>query len=221
MKMNWRIVVGVMFIVAGVVFSVRAQEGKPLKKIADKVEQSVEKAEKNVQKAVEKATGKAADAAHAAHGHEGALPTRGVCVIVAKEESKVAGVVEFVQDGKSLHLTGEITGLTPGEHGFHIHEFGDLRDPKGMGAGGHFNPKGHKHGALGADERHEGDLGNVKANDQGVAKVDVKVEGLALHFVLGRSLVVHAKADDYSQPTGNAGPRVGVGVIAIAAEPKK
>lgn len=159
-------------------------------------------------------------AAHA-HEHEAALPKRGVCVLVAKEDSKVAGVVEFMQEGENCHLVGEITGLTPGEHGFHIHEFGDLRDPKGMGAGSHFNPKGHKHGAPGTGERHVGDLGNVKADDKGVAKVDIKVEGLSLHFVLGRSLVVHAKPDDFSQPVGNAGPRVGVGVIAIAAEPKK
>jgi Cu-Zn family superoxide dismutase len=218
-KITWVLSLVAILAIGGVM-TVTGQEGKPLKKIADKVEQSVEKAEKKVEKAVEKATGKAADAAHG-HDHEAALPKRGICLIVAKEDSKVAGVVEFVQHEKTLHLTGEITGLSPGEHGFHIHEFGDLRDPKGMSTGGHFNPKGHKHGALGANERHEGDLGNVKANEAGVAKVDVKVEGLSLHFVLGRSLVVHAKPDDYSQPTGNAGPRVGVGVIAIAAEPKK
>ena len=168
-----------------------------------------------------KAAKKADDKAAHAHDHAAALPKRGVCVLVAKEESKVAGVVEFIQDGETCRLVGEITGLTPGEHGFHIHEFGDLRDPKGMGAGSHFNPKGHKHGAPGSDERHVGDLGNVKADDKGVAKIDIKVEGLSLHFVLGRSLVVHAKPDDFSQPVGNAGPRVGVGVIAIAAEPKK
>lgn len=162
---------------------------------------------------------KAADHAHA---HEAHLPTRGVCVLVAMEDSKVSGVIEFAQHGKTCHLTGEVKGLTPGDHGFHIHEFGDLRDPKGMGAGGHFNPGGHKHGGPDSKERHVGDLGNIKANDDGVAKIDVKVEGLELHFVLGRGIVVHAKADDLTtQPTGNAGGRVAVGVIAIAGPAAK
>ena len=61
------------------------------------------------------------------------------------------------------------------------------------------------------------DLGNVEANAQGVAKVDVKAKGVDLHHILGRSIVVHADPDDLkSQPAGNAGPRIGVGVIGLA-----
>jgi superoxide dismutase, Cu-Zn family len=60
-------------------------------------------------------------------------------------------------------------------------------------------------------------LGNIKADKSGVAKVNVKAEGLMLHFVIGRSLVVHADPDDLkTQPSGNSGARIGVGVIGVA-----
>ena len=63
---------------------------------------------------------------------------------------------------------------------------------------------------------HAGDLGNITANQQGVAKVDVSTDDTKLHFVLGRAFVVHGGADDLqSQPSGSAGPRVAVGVIGI------
>src|SRR5690606_1905976 len=119
------------------------------------------------------------------------------------------------EDG--LHLKGKIIGLTPGMHGFHIHEYGDLSDRSGKSAGDHFNPTGAKHGPPGSKESHAGDLGNVEANNEGVAMIDIKAKDLKLHFVLGRSLVVHEKADDFeSQPSGDAGGRLAVGVIGVA-----
>ena len=69
-------------------------------------------------------------------------------------------------------MTGEVTGLKPGKHGFHIHMFGDLRAADGMSAGGHYNPHGHPHGGPESKEHHEGDLGNIEADAQGVAKVE-------------------------------------------------
>jgi Cu-Zn family superoxide dismutase len=102
-------------------------------------------------------------------------------------------------------------------HGFHIHMFGDLRAADGMSAGGHYNPTGHMHGGPESSDHHAGDLGNIKADESGTAKVDAKVQGLMLHHVLGRSLVVHAKEDDLkTQPSGNSGDRIAVGVIGIA-----
>jgi Cu-Zn family superoxide dismutase len=85
-----------------------------------------------------------------------------------------------------------------------------------MSAGGHYNPHGKPHGKPEAQERHEGDLGNIEAGANGVAKVNVKAKGLDLHHVIGRGMVVHAQPDDFSQPVGNAGPRVAVGVIGLA-----
>ncbi len=155
------------------------------------------------------------------HGHEHSaemvdMPKAAVAVLASTSGSDVKGVIMLKQEDGYVQLSGKIINLEPGEHGFHIHEFGDLTKADGTAAGGHFNPDGHEHGAPGADS-HAGDLGNITADDSGVAKIDVKAEGLKLHIVLGRSIVVHGKADDLkSQPSGAAGPRVGVGVIGIA-----
>jgi Cu-Zn family superoxide dismutase len=148
--------------------------------------------------------------------HEPALPSKAVAVLEPTEGSKVGGTLTLVRKEDHVHLTGKVTGLTPGEHGFHIHEFGDLSSKDGSAAGGHYNPEGHKHGGPDDKEKHAGDLGNIKAGADGVANVDVKVHA-KLHFILGRSIVVHAKADDFkTQPSGDAGGRVAVGVIGVA-----
>jgi Cu-Zn family superoxide dismutase len=160
-----------------------------------------------------------AAATQAADKHEEANINEAVAILVPTKASggQVAGTIVLKQEKDYVQVTGEVTGLKPGKHGFHIHMFGDLRSADGMSAGGHYNPQGHPHGGPDSKERHEGDLGNIEANDQGVAKVSVKVDHLALHHVIGRGLVVHGDADDLkSQPAGNAGPRIAVGVIALA-----
>ena len=159
---------------------------------------------------------RAADHAH--HGmHEPAVPNQAVCVIMPTQGNQASGVLVLTQYKGYVQISGSIKGLTPGAHGFHVHQFGDLRAPDGASAGAHFDPAGHKHCGPGDKERHIGDLGNVQAYNEGVAKVSMKAEGLRLHFIVGRSLVVHAEEDDLkTQPSGNSGPRVGVGVIGIA-----
>jgi len=144
-------------------------------------------------------------------------PTEAVAVLVPMKGHDTRGVLVLKQKGKIVHITGKIEGLSPGKHGFHIHEFGDLRAPDGTSAGGHYNPGGHKHGGPDSKERHAGDLGNIVADKNGVANVDIKTANFKLHFVLGRAFVVHAGADDLSsQPSGAAGPRAALGVIGIA-----
>ena len=107
--------------------------------------------------------------------------------------------------------------VSPSLHGFHIHEFGDLRAEDGTSAGGHYNPCGTPHAGPDQEKRHVGDLGNVEADENGIAAVKKTIRGASLHFLFGRSLVVHAGADDlHSQPSGNAGPRVALGVVGIA-----
>jgi Cu-Zn family superoxide dismutase len=147
------------------------------------------------------------------------LPTKAVCVLLPSKGQDVQGTFVLTDHGGVTEIIGEVAGLTPGKHGFHIHEFGDLRSDDGMSAGGHYNPEGHPHGGPDDAKRHVGDLGNITADQSGKAIVKMKVKGLRVHFVLGRSLVVHAKEDDLkTQPTGDAGGRVAVGVIGVASE---
>src|SRR5205085_2540105 len=81
--------------------------------------------------------------------------TKAICVVApVGGKGNVKGLLTFTQKGKKVEITGYITGLTPGKHGFHVHEFGDLNSPDGMATGGHFNPDGKKHGGHDADERH-------------------------------------------------------------------
>jgi Cu-Zn family superoxide dismutase len=140
------------------------------------------------------------------------------------EGSAVAGTLKVADDGKGgLTISGDISGLTPGLHGFHIHEFGDCSD-SGKAAGSHYNPANHPHGNVlkdGQAHAHAGDMGNLEADSQGVAHVNVDVPGLMLTggkvSAAGRALVVHEKADDFGQPVGNAGGRIGCGPIILTS----
>jgi Cu-Zn family superoxide dismutase len=146
--------------------------------------------------------------------------TSAVCVVVRVGEHKVRGVLRFTQKGDTVRITGVVRGLTPGKHGFHVHEFGDVSGRKdGKSTGGHDNPGETKHGKPTDKERHVGDLGNITADEDGVAKVNITDNVISLsgpHSIIGRSILIHAGADDFGQPTGNAGARVGFGVIGIA-----
>ncbi len=139
--------------------------------------------------------------------------------------NKVKGSVTFAEaeDGK-VTVTAELEGLNPGQqHAMHVHEFGDCSAADGASAGGHFNPEGHDHGLPTTEKRHAGDFGNVTADAAGKAKFSLVVDNLTVakwNGVAGRSVIVHAKADDGGQPTGNAGGRVACGVIGVAKAPE-
>jgi len=145
-------------------------------------------------------------------------------VAVLKGDPNVTGTIHFEQKGSSVAVTGSISGLTPGQHGFHVHEFGDNTNGC-TSAGPHYNPHGKEHGAPTDASRHVGDLGNVTAGPDGVAKVNIDDKQLALTgnlSIIGRSLVIHADIDDLgkgghelSKTTGNAGGRLACGVIGI------
>jgi Cu-Zn family superoxide dismutase len=137
-------------------------------------------------------------------------------------DNSVKGTVTFTEVGDKVHVMAHVTGLAPGStHGFHIHEKGDLSAPDLSSAGGHFNPDGHIHGGPTTSPVHAGDLGNIKADDMGMAMVDLTVSGLSIgsgakNDIVGKAVIVHGKEDDLkSQPAGNAGPRVAGGVIEL------
>ena len=120
-----------------------------------------------------------------------------------------------------VHIHGTISGLDPRSvHAMHIHEFGDQSSDDGTAAGSHYNPENHPHGDVTAGSHHAGDLGNITADEGGKANVNLTVNDITLaeikNPIIGRGVVIHAKVDDFSQPVGNAGGRIGVGVIGIA-----
>ena len=125
-----------------------------------------------------------------------------------------------------VSIKGNITGLSPGKHGFYIHEYGDIAERCNT-AGGHLNPFNVSHTSPKepVSKRHVADLGNIIANEVGRVVIDIKDKLITLHgiySVIGRTFFVHAMEDDLgrgnndeSLKTENAGPRVGCGIIGI------
>jgi len=145
--------------------------------------------------------------------------TKAIAVLHSASGSKVTGTVTFTKMGDTVQVVADITGLTPGKHAFHIHEFGDCSAADASSAGSHFNPMKKPHGAPDAAERHAGDLGNLEADSTGKAHLELKDDMLKLsgeNSILGRGVIVHEKVDDWSQPVGNAGGRQACGVIGVA-----
>uniref|UniRef100_A0A914H8J8 Superoxide dismutase [Cu-Zn] n=4 Tax=Globodera TaxID=31242 RepID=A0A914H8J8_GLORO len=151
---------------------------------------------------------------------------KAVCVLVGDVDPNVKGTDK--EDGP-VTIQGEIKGLAPGLHGFHVHVYGDLTNGC-TSAGPHFNPTNKTHGGPNDEVRHVGDLGNVHAGADGVAKIEFSDKVIALtgpHNIVGRTLVVHKLEDDLgrgvgdsekeSKTTGNAGPRLACGVIGMGA----
>lgn len=148
---------------------------------------------------------------------------KAIAVLAPTQGQTAKGWVKFEAVEKGIRVTAEVSGLSPNsKHGFHIHEFGDLRSTDGASLGGHYNPGGLEHGLTHVRRRHAGDLGNLEADAAGVAKVDRVFIGFSIDgheaMILGRGVVVHALPDDGGQPTGNAGGRIAVGVIGVAKE---
>ena len=150
----------------------------------------------------------------------GMMITRAVAVLHPTQGNQAHGVVEFIQTPKGVRVIADVEGLTPGKHGFHIHQFGDCSAADGTSAGGHFNPFNKPHGGPDSPEHHMGDLGNLTADENGKAHLDKVFPFLRLAGpggIIGRGVIIHSGEDDLkSQPTGNAGKRVACGVIGIA-----
>ncbi|MCY5962206.1 superoxide dismutase family protein, partial [Salmonella enterica subsp. enterica serovar 1,4,[5],12:i:-] len=125
------------------------------------------------------------------------MPIRAVAVLIGEV---VSGTVYFDQDAPTseVKVTGEVKGLTQGLHGFHIHEFGDNTNGC-TSAGPHFNPENKEHGGPTDAVRHAGYLGNITAESNGVAKVNISDKMISLcgpMSIIGRTIVVHADPDD-------------------------
>jgi Cu-Zn family superoxide dismutase len=134
-------------------------------------------------------------------------------------DSKVTGHVTLTEEKGGLTIVAHVSNVPPGVHGFHIHAIGNCAD-KGMAAGGHFNPDKSLHGLYPVDgpmKAMAGDMGNIVVGADGTGDFSVFMPGLTIndgkYAVYGLSIILHEKRDDFSQPAGNAGGRIGCGII--------
>lgn len=149
----------------------------------------------------------------------GSTELHAVARLEPTQGNNARGTVRFSSEGNAVRVTAEVSGLTPGDHGIHVHENGDCSAPDAGSAGGHFNPTSQPHGARDAEARHIGDLGNISADSNGRAQlnyIDPKLSLNGPNSIIGRAVIVHAGADDLkSQPSGDAGGRVACGSIEL------
>ena len=158
-------------------------------------------------------------------------PTESYAVARLSGNSNVTGTIYFTQTSPTgpVYIRGELRNLDPNaERGFHIHELGDLTDGC-MSTGSHYNPFGASHGGPKDLKRHVGDLGNIRSDAGGVAKIDFSDNVISLVgplSIVGRAVLVHTGTDDLgrggnedSLKTGNAGGRAACGVIGYTKKP--
>lgn len=157
----------------------------------------------------------AQDASAAKNSAKAAVRLKGTA-----EGSPITGAASLEETKNGLQVTVTVEGAPVGEHGLHIHEFGSC-DEGGKAAGSHYNPKGAPHGDAAKDAKHAhpGDLGNITVGADGKGRREAVLPHARLagkRSVAGRSIILHEKADDFSQPTGNAGGRIACGLIGLA-----
>ena len=136
-------------------------------------------------------------------------------------DTTVTGTVRFSEDNGKVKMRLSITvpKMANQSVAVHIHEHGECGE-MGKGAHGHWNPTKANHGKWGSSSFHRGDIGNVSLNAEGKGTLELEtnlwsVSGSdSTKNILNKAIIVHSGADDFtSQPAGNAGSRIGCGVI--------
>ena len=147
--------------------------------------------------------------------------TKVTIALEAKSGSSVSGNAVIREQNGVVSLMAVFDGLSEGTHAIHIHEKADCSSDDGTSTGGHWNPTGQPHGQWG-DEKgyHKGDIGNFTADANGHGYISFNTQewcigcGDPAKDILGKALIVHQGADDFtSQPSGAAGSRVSCGGI--------
>lgn len=141
--------------------------------------------------------------------------------ILRDSQGADVGRVTLRQRGERIQVHVRVAGLTPGEHGMHVHATGRCEGPGFESAGSHLNPTSRRHGHLNPQGPHLGDLGNLLVAPDGRGEKTVELAGAdvrsglpALLGAAGLALVVHANRDDETtDPTGNSGARVACAAV--------
>lgn len=143
---------------------------------------------------------------------------------LADANGRSVGSATIEQTGLIVHLKATVEGLSPGEHGIHLHTAGKCEAPSFATAGGHLNPSAHQHGTLNAAGPHLGDLPNIAVSASWTGSLDVPLKGSSAEVLAqvldadGTAVVVHAGPDDYkTDPAGNSGGRIACGVLVSEA----
>lgn len=148
--------------------------------------------------------------------------TDAVAIVYPASGSTCRGIVRITQESSVVKIVADIEGLAPNSrHAFHIHEFGDCSAQDASSAGSHYDAAQTKHHGMPNEKMsHTGDMGNIEADANGKVHYELTLERASIDGpqapVLGRAVIVHANVDDFSQPVGNAGGRIGCGVIGLA-----
>ncbi len=142
--------------------------------------------------------------------------------IASASGSGLTGKATFTEAGGSVKMVLTVEKATPGPHAVHLHQNGDCSKPDATSAGPHWNPTKNPHGKRGEGQHHAGDMPNMEVGQDGKGRLELTVNEWKIGGtdttanIVNRAIIVHAKADDYkSQPAGNAGDRIGCGVVTM------
>ena len=145
---------------------------------------------------------------------------------ILNAQGQKIGAAQVRASDNGVRIDLEVSQLTPGLHGIHIHNVGKCEGPDFTTAGPHLNPTSKKHGKDNPQGPHAGDLLNLQVNAEGIGKASLLDSNAtlgegpnSLFHEGGTSLVIHADADDYkTDPAGNSGPRIACGVLQKSAQ---
>ena len=144
--------------------------------------------------------------------------------ILKNSAGEIIGFAFFTEDARGLvHVNVHVKGISPGQHGIHIHAVG-MCTPDFLAARGHYNPLGKEHGLDSPAGPHAGDLPNLTVNEDGVGHLNAKTDRVTvspgpttLFDTDGSALIIHAMPDDQlTQPIGGSGARIACGIIERA-----